>query len=168
MSLKQILYQILLNVKISELQIINLGCRLDRISQRLEISGKISIPALCKSSVFLFKFSGGIGCKRDTDPLKDFYSFFQELESLEWKTGDFITCSSKFKEFCYNFFGFPTNQYLYVREAYDEIMKSIPFKNKELFLLCGSPSSGKSIFLIHHMKRIIDDYKNVVWYFFFF
>jgi Cdc6-like AAA superfamily ATPase len=88
------------------------------------------------------------------DLRRSFCIFLRELETNEWVEGNFIeNLSDGFKKTCAMMFNFPLDHNFYVRECYEDLFNK-SFDNG-IYLLSGSPGTGKTTFIIYHMKKAI-------------
>jgi hypothetical protein len=83
-----------------------------------------------------------------------FCNFLKELEQTTWEKDTFIdNLSDNFKRTCAVIFNFPFDHKFYVRNCYDELFNKS--SKNGIYLLSGSPGTGKTTFIIHHMKKAI-------------
>jgi predicted hydrocarbon binding protein len=134
----------------------DVGTEIDKLRRMLEIlAEKISLllPVRFNGEYFLDTFNRKVppGSKE----LVSFYFFLKDLETENWKSDKFVNFTQNCKEFCWDTFGFPENHVLYVRNCYSKLMDII--KNEGVYLLSGSPGTGKTMFIIHHMKQMIQN-----------
>jgi hypothetical protein len=65
--------------------------------------------------------------------------------------------------------GFPGNHIYYVRKCYNELITCI--NENGIYIVCGSPGIEKTIFIINHMKTMMERLSNsdkyIFWFFFF-
>jgi hypothetical protein len=84
--------------------------------------------------------------------IDSFCEFLIELEHTKIDN-NFISFTPNSQEFLLETFDFPKNQMLFIRDCYQEIANMIT--KKGIFLVSGSPSTGKTMFIVYHMKKQI-------------